>query len=73
MYKEKLQITLHAARVNAAYTQKQVAEYMNVSQSVVIDWEKGRRELNISEAKRLSKFYKIPLDNIFLPSSSNEI
>lgn len=73
MKREEVQITLHSARVNAGFTQKKVAEYMKVPRSTVIDWEKGRRELEISEAKRLSKFYKIPLDNIFIPSSSNEI
>lgn len=73
MKREELQITLHAARVNAGFTQKDVAEYMKVSRNIVVDWEKGRRELEISEAKRLSEFYKIPLDNIFLPCSSNEI
>ena len=72
MKREEVQITLHAARINAGFTQREVAKYMNVSQNIVIDWEKGRRELEISEAKRLSKFYRIPLDNIFLPCNLAE-
>lgn len=67
----EIQISLAAARVNAGLTQDEVAKYMKVSKNTIVNWEKGRNEPQITEAKKLSKLYKIPLDNIFLPSKSN--
>ncbi len=73
MKRSEFQITLHAARINAGLSQKQVAKHMNVSRHIVVEWETGKREVAISEAKRLSKYYGISLDNISWPCSSKEI
>lgn len=41
---EELQISLASARVNAQYTQKEVAKFMGVDRSTVIgEWEKGEK------------------------------
>lgn len=63
----KIQITLAAARVNAGFTQEDVAEKFKVTKQTIINWEKGRKELKTAEFNMLSEIYKIPKDNIFLP------
>lgn len=68
---EKLQISLAAARVNAELTQEEVAHEMHVSKQTVLSWEKGNSEPSISQARRLSDLYKMPLEFIFLPEKSN--
>lgn len=67
----EIQISLAAARVNAGLTQDDVARAMKVSKNTVVAWEKGMTEPKISQSRELSQLYKIPLDNIFLPSKSN--
>lgn len=64
---EKLQISLAAARVNANMTQEDVAKEMRVSKNTIVNWEKGKTSLSISDLEMLSRLYKIPKDNIFLP------
>jgi len=68
---EKIQISLAAARVNAGYTQNEVAEKMHVGKQTIVSWEKGTSEPKISQARELSKLYNMPMDNIFLPCKSN--
>ena len=68
---ETLQISLAAARVNAGLTQEDVAKEMRISKNTLVNWEKGMSEPTITQGRELSKLYKIPLDNIFLPAKSN--
>ena len=68
---EKLQISLAAARVNAELTQDDVSKKMKISKNTLVNWEKGLSEPTISQGRKLSELYNIPLDNIFLPSKSN--
>lgn len=68
---EKLQISLAAARVNAGLTQDDVSKNMKISKNTLVNWEKGQSEPTITQGRRLSELYKIPLDNIFLPNKSN--
>lgn len=70
---KKLQISLAAARVNARLTQQDVAKKMHVSKQTIVNWEKGKAEPSISQARSLSDLYEIELDNIFLPTKSNLI
>lgn len=67
----EIQISLAAARVNAGFTQEEVAKKMRVSKNTVVAWEKGMTEPKISQSRELSKLYNFPLDNIFLPIKSN--
>lgn len=69
---EKLQISLAAARVNAGMTQEDVARKMHVSKVTIINWEKGKVVPGIPEIQMLSRIYKIPQDNIFLPCYSTK-
>lgn len=64
---ENLQISLAAARVNAGMTQEEVARTMHVSKNTILNWEKGKRNPNMPELEYLSRLYRIPKDNIFLP------
>lgn len=66
----EIQITLAAARVNAGYTQENVAKKMGVSKQTIINWEKGKIVPGIPEMSMLSKIYNIPQDYIFLPCYS---
>lgn len=67
----ELQITLAAARVNAGMTQEEAAKEMRVSKNTLVNWEKGVSEPSITQGRELAELYKIPLDNIFLPTKSN--
>ena len=49
----KIQITLAAARVNAGFTQEDVAEKFKVTKQTIINWEKGRKELKPAEFNML--------------------
>ena len=68
---KKLQISLAAARVNAGYTQEEVARILHISKVTLGAWENGRSEPKIAQARLLSELYNIPLDNIFLAPKSN--
>lgn len=65
---EKMQISLAAARVNAKLTQRDVAQHMKVSKQTIVNWESGKTEPTINQAKALSELYRMPLDYIFLPA-----
>lgn len=65
-----LQISLAAARVNAGYTQDDVARELHVSKTTVINWEKGKVVPAFIVLNALSGLYKIPIDNISLPEKS---
>lgn len=68
---ERLQISLAAARVNAGLTQQDVANALKISKQTICNWEKGKAEPSITQARDLSELYNISLDYIFLPMSSN--
>ena len=61
-------VTLPIARKIAKLTQKELAVLCGVSESTVINWEKGRSEPTVSQAQQISELTGIPLDDIiFLP------
>jgi len=66
-----IQITLAAARVNAGMTQEDVARCMKVGKQTVCNWENGKVELKISQARELSDLYNMPLRFIVMPTKSN--
>lgn len=64
-------VTLPVARKIANLTQKGLGLAVGVSESTVINWEKGRSEPTVSQAQKISEVTGIPLDGIiFLPSST---
>lgn len=62
-----LKITMSSARENAGLTQKQFAELCGVSESTVINWEKGRTSPDLKKIPLIENAYGIPLDFVKLP------
>lgn len=52
---------LSACRVNAGYTQKEVAEIIGISEPTLIKWEAGVTAPKMDKAQILSELYRIPL------------
>lgn len=64
-------VTLPIARKIAGLTQKELGLAVGVSESTVVNWEKGRSEPTVIQAQKISELTRIPLDCIiFLPSST---
>lgn len=64
-------VTLPVARKIAGLTQIDLAIAVNVSESTVINWEKGRSEPTVTQALMIADVVKRPLDSIiFLPKSA---
>ena len=57
-------VTLPVARKIANLTQKQLAFELKVSESTVVNWEKGRSEPTVNQAQKISEVTGIPLDSI---------
>lgn len=55
---------LKAARKDCGYTQKQVAEYLDVVESCYANWEQGRTEPNIETLRRLSDLFGVSIDEL---------
>lgn len=66
-----LKISLEAARVNAEMTQTEAAKAMNVTVNTLINWEKGRSEPSIGQARKIAKLYNVPLNAIFFMSDES--
>lgn len=64
-------VTLPVARKIAGMTQIDLANALEVSESTVINWEKGRSEPTVSQALAIAEVVRRPLDSIiFLPKSA---
>lgn len=64
-------MTLAAARVDAGYTQSEVARIMQVSKNTIVSWEKGTREPKVTQAIKLCELYNRPSDDIIFAHESN--
>ena len=66
-----MKITLPAARKNVNMTQKDLANACGVSESTVSNWEKGKTEPSVSQARRIGEVVGIHYANIiFLPHTT---
>ena len=63
-------VTLPVARKIANLTQKQLALAVGVSESTVINWEKGRSEPTVSQAIAIGEATGIAYDNIIFLTSN---
>ncbi len=68
---EPIRITLRAARVNAGFTQLDVAKRLKVSNKTVMKWETGKAEPSFATLQMLSLIYQLPMDCIILPTKSS--
>lgn len=67
----EIKITLPAARKNVHMTQKDLAIACGVSESTVSNWEKGRTEPTVSQARKIGEVVGIHYDHIiFLPHTT---
>jgi len=57
-------ITLAAARVNAGYTQEEVATILKVALSTIRNWESGRTLPKQPMIEKLCALYGVPYDYI---------
>lgn len=58
-------LTLKAARVNAGYTQEEVADRIGVARSTIRNWEKGITYPKQPHICALCELYNVDYDNIF--------
>ncbi len=65
-------MTLKAARVNAGYTQLDVANRLHVSTTTVSAWENGSTGIKASDFKALCDMYGESMDAIILPTESTK-
>lgn len=57
-------ISLKAARVNAGFTQKEVAERLNKSKNTIASYEAYRTKPDIETSKALAALYGMTVDDI---------
>ena len=62
---------LCACRVNAGYSQKEVAKILGVCEKTIVDWETGKTEIKMKYAQRLSELYIMPLAYIDFTKEGN--
>jgi transcriptional regulator with XRE-family HTH domain len=64
-----MKIKLNAARVNAGFTQEEVAKLLGKSKNTIVNWEKGKSSPDINDGKALANLYGVSVDDlIFLPN-----
>lgn len=61
-------VTLPVARKIVGMTQIDLAKALNVSESTVINWEKGRSEPTVGQALQIAEAVNRPLDSIIFLS-----
>ena len=57
-------ITLSAARVNAGYSQKDAAKLLDISNTTLCNWEKGKTFPDQPMIEKLCKLYGVTYDMI---------
>lgn len=62
MYKETFPQKLKKARIDAGYTQKQIAEITQIPQNTLSRYETGEREPDIENLCKLIDFYEVSAD-----------
>ncbi len=55
---------LRDLREDGDYTQKELADYLNVRQSTYSQYENGQRQLPLEALKKLARFFKTSTDYI---------
>ena len=59
-------IKLKAARINAEFSAKEVAEIVGKNHQTILSYEKDSTEIPMSLAIKLAEIYDYPIDFIFL-------
>lgn len=64
---------LRACRINAGYTQREVAELVGVSEVSVVCWENGKGTPKMIYAQKMSELYGVPLAYMDFTKEGNAI
>lgn len=62
-------ISIKAARVNAGFTQKEIADKLGVSKVTYWKWETGQSEPKFTQLQRFCEVCKMDMKDIFLPTT----
>lgn len=55
-------ISLEAARINAGYTQREVAKILKVTKDTISRWEKGKTSPKADKYCQLLNLYNVPME-----------
>lgn len=72
MYKECFTQKIKKARLDAGYTQNQVADATGISQSIIAYMETGKREPSIENLGILADFYSVSVDWLLGTKGNNK-
>ena len=64
---DNFKISLAAARVNAEFSQNELAEKMGVSRSTIINWESGKTKIGTAQLHYFCEICGVPENHILLP------
>ncbi len=62
MYRESFPEKIKKARLDAGYTQVQVAKITGISQAIISNMENGNREPSLENLAILADFYEVSID-----------
>lgn len=65
-----MQISLKAARVNAGFTQLEIAKKLRKNKQTIVNWENGKTAIDAGNFATLCLLYGVGEDDIFLPTQS---
>ena len=61
-----MKVSLKAARVNARFSQAEVARILRKSKQTLVNWENGKTEIDKANFEMLCQIYHCQMDDIFL-------
>lgn len=64
---DPIKLTLAAARINAGYSQQEVAEKLGISTASLTNWERGVTKPKEPTILGLASFYGVPRESISVP------
>ena len=72
MYKEVFPSRLKEARLDAGYTQAEIAKIIKIHRTTLIGYETGRTEPDIETLGKLANFYCVSVDWLIGMSATKE-
>ncbi len=66
-----MKVSLKAARVNAGFSQKEIAKKMKKSETTILNWENGNTIINVIDFKKICKILGVKEDDIFFEIKSS--
>ena len=66
-----MQKTLRELREERGWTQAQLASMIDVAPSTVFNWEAGKFDPRLSQARDLAALFEVKLDDLVFPAEEN--